>query len=236
LIREVIQGKPAIAHQSLKHQFKKLIIESILVVRNTIFACLARRKPLVIIIDALNECDDKDLMAEFILVVIGAFQENHQLPFRVIVASRVEEHIRQKLETPAAHSVMHRSSLQDFDSSMDICKFFQSSFSTIYDRNTLLLRYVPCPWPSESEITTLIEKSDGLFIFAITLMNFIHSGGDLPQDNLQRALAAEPDLDALYEQILSAAVPNHHFKQVIGTIMLLSESLSISSLRDLLRL
>jgi hypothetical protein len=131
---------------------------------------------------------------------------------------------------------MHRLSLQDFDSRMDIHKFFQSCFSTIYDENIPLLRYVPHPWPSESDITTLVEKSDGLFIFAITLMNFIRSGGGLPQDNLQRALAAEANLDTLYQQILSAAVPNHNFNRVIGTIILLRESFSITSLRDLLRL
>jgi hypothetical protein len=67
--------------------------------------------PMVIVIDALDECDDKDLMAEFIEVIIDAFQENPRLPFRIFVTSGVEEHVRRKLETSAARSVIHYLSL-----------------------------------------------------------------------------------------------------------------------------
>jgi len=66
---------------------------------------------MVIVIDALDECDDKDLMAEFIEVIIDAFQENPRLPFRIFVTSGVEEHVRRKLETSAARSVIHYLSL-----------------------------------------------------------------------------------------------------------------------------
>jgi len=61
--------------------------------KNSILARLPWTKLAVIVIDALDECDDKDLMAEFIEVVIGAFQANRRLPFRVVFTSRVEEHI-----------------------------------------------------------------------------------------------------------------------------------------------
>lgn len=39
--------------------------------------------PMVIVIDALNECGEKDEIAEFIEVVIDACQENRPLLFRV---------------------------------------------------------------------------------------------------------------------------------------------------------
>ena len=46
-----------------------------------------------IIIDALDECNDKDLMGEFIEILIDAFMVNRGLPIRILITSRVEEHI-----------------------------------------------------------------------------------------------------------------------------------------------
>ena len=80
-IRDVIQNDPAIFSQSRTHQFKRLIVEPIMAVRKSILARLPWTKPAVIVIDALDECDDKDLMAEFIAAVIGSFEANRRLPF-----------------------------------------------------------------------------------------------------------------------------------------------------------
>ena len=66
LIRDVIQKEPAIFSQSRAHQFTRLIAEPIIAARNSILARLLWTQPAVIVIDALNECDDKDLMAELL--------------------------------------------------------------------------------------------------------------------------------------------------------------------------
>ena len=79
-------------------------------------------KPAVIIIDALNECDNKDLMAEFIGVVIGSFKATCQLPFQIVFTSRVEENIHQKLDT-ADCLVVHHLSLESFDACCDLYRF-----------------------------------------------------------------------------------------------------------------
>jgi hypothetical protein len=93
----------------------------------------------VLVIDAINECDDKDLMVEFIEVVISTFQEHCQFPVQVFVTSRVKEYIREKFEAPAAHLVMHHLSLQDFDAHLDILKFFWSCFSSIYNNKARVM-------------------------------------------------------------------------------------------------
>ena len=48
------------------------MIELILVARNPILATLTLLKLIVIIIDALNECDDKESMVEFIEIIVDA--------------------------------------------------------------------------------------------------------------------------------------------------------------------
>jgi hypothetical protein len=61
---------------------------------------------LVIVIDALYECDDKMFMSELIEIIISACDKDRGMPLRILITSRVE-HIRQKLDTSAAHSVVH---------------------------------------------------------------------------------------------------------------------------------
>jgi hypothetical protein len=230
-IQSAIENDPHVANHSPTHQFQTLIIEPIQVAGSH----LAQMKP-IIVIDALDECDDKELMEEFIEAVIGAFKENHGLPLRVLITSRVEEHIRGTLETPEACSVVHRLSLQDFDAHLDIRAFFQSCFSTIYKKNRPVMRNVLPPWPSESDLDSLVKKSGGSFIFAATLIDLIRKGSGLPQDNLSLALTVEDGLDPLYARILAEALPDDNFQRVIGTIMLLTEPLSITFLAHLLQL
>lgn len=132
---------------------------------------------MVIVIDTVDECDNKNLMVEFMEEVVGAFQENCQLPFWVVLTSRVEEHIHEKLEAPAAHLVMHHLSLQDFDAHPDIHKFLRSSFSSLYDKKAQIMQSVSLLWPSESDLNALAEKLDGLFIL---LTNYVCNESGLP--------------------------------------------------------
>jgi len=236
LILQVLKSEPGIARQSLRGQFNQLIVGPILAAKTSIFAPLTRTKPMVIVIDALDECDDRDLMAQFIEVIIDAFQENRRLPFRIFVTSRVEEHVRRKLETSAARSMIHSLALHTFNARIDILTYFQSRFSVIYEENRPVMRNISLPWPSMSDLDILVEKSNGLFIFAVTLIDFIEKGSGFPQEKLRKALMADADLDTLYAQILSAAPRDHNFERVIGTVMLLTSPLSITSLGCLLQL
>jgi hypothetical protein len=127
--------------------------------------------PAVIIIDALDQCDDKKLMEEFIEVVTDACRENRPFPFRVILTSRVEEHLRKKLEAPAVCPL----NLNEFDASDDIRKFFQSQFSTIYEENheQMAMRKISLPWPSNADLERFIQEADGSFLRATTFINSI---------------------------------------------------------------
>jgi len=230
-IENAIKTDPLITTKSSTHQFQKLIIGPIRAASNAIPSFPA----VIIVIDALDECDDKVLMQEFIEGVIRTFQENHGLPLRLIITSRVEEHIQETLETPAALSVVHRLSLPDFDARPDIRAFFQSRLSTLCSQKRRLMLDVSPPWPSESDLDSLVEKSEGSFLFATTLIDLISSRG-LPQDNLRRALKAEGGLDPLYKRILADAHRDNNFERVIGTVMLLTKPIPIVFLAHLLQL
>jgi hypothetical protein len=66
-IESVLQRDHHIVHRSLERQFRKLITEPI---QSVIMPTL----PMVIIIDALDECDDKEMIADFIDIVARAVQ------------------------------------------------------------------------------------------------------------------------------------------------------------------
>jgi NACHT domain len=229
-MQRVLQRDPLIIREALSYQFTKLMIEPILSTRNH---NLAPTNPMVIVIDGLDECDDKELMAQFIEIITDACQVDNQFPFRIFFTSRVEEHLRKKLE---AHSSIYPLLLLDYNASGDIRKFFQSRFSTIQKENYRLMQNVPLPWPSDWDLDTLVGKASGSFIFASTLINFVDDGSDLPHRKLPIALTAHAGLDPLYTQVLSAAPCGPHFKQVINTIILLKSPPSITFLGNLLQL
>jgi hypothetical protein len=232
IIQYMLHMDPLIVRQALRYQFQKLVIEPILMVTDT----NVTTTPIVIFVDALDECDDKCLMAEFIEIIVDAYGRNHRLPFRVFFTSRVEEHLRKKLEAPAARSMIYHLTLQDFDAVDDIRKFFRHRFATIYEENHRLMRDVPWPWPSDTDLEALVEKASGSFIFAFTLIEFIDDGADLPHQRLPIALAAHAGLDPLYTEVLSTAPRGEVLKRIIGTILLLHVDLSITSLGHLLQL
>jgi hypothetical protein len=91
------------------------------------------------------------------------------------------------------------------------------------------------PWLSVPDIERLVKMSSGLFIFASTLIDFIIDGGGTPQRKLEAVLRTHAGLDPLYVQVFSAVGSVEAFHEVIGTLMLLREQLSITALGQLLQ-
>src|SRR5271170_5101857 len=210
-IKSVLQSDPSIIHRSLDHQFEKLIIGPLLALTEPI-------STLLFVVDALDECNDKDPIANFIQVITRAFSAQ-RLPFRFFFTSRVEEHLRLEFEDPETSSLTHSLALEDYPAEGDIRMFLQSRFSTIYKRHrSRLMKDVPSPWPSDEVLGELVKKTSGSFIFASTLVSFVDGGGDLPQVKLQNALSTHTGLDPLYAQVLSDAERGKDFGTVIGTI------------------
>lgn len=116
----------------------------------------------VIVIDALNVYDNKELMEEFIEAIASACQADGPFPIRVFL-TRVEEHLMRKLETPSARPLIYPLALQNFNTNDDARTFPQFQFSTIHEQNSVRMRHIPLPWPSISDVDTFVEMSGGPF-------------------------------------------------------------------------
>jgi len=98
------------------------------------------------------------------------------------------------------------------------------------------MRNIALPWPSELDLDELVKRSDGSFIFASTLINFVNDGSELPHRKLRVALESHAGLDPLYFQVLQTAPRSAHFDRVFGTVILVREPMSVADLGCLLRI
>jgi hypothetical protein len=190
---------------------------------------------MVIVIDALDECDDKGGIAEFIEILLRASQDP-RFPFLFLLTGRAENHIMQKFSPPESQSLVFNVALQEFDAHIDIHTFLEARFSNFSSQNPRVMQGVQQPWPSALDIKRLVKMSSGLFIFASTLLDFIIDGRGAPQRKLEAVLRTHAGLDPLYVQVFSVVGSVEAFHEVIGTIMLLREQLSITALGQLLQI
>jgi hypothetical protein len=197
-IEDVLRKDRDIHQRSLQYQLRKLIIEPIRSVAGLV-------RPTVIIVDALDECDNGEEISKFIEILISAAQDR-ALPLRFFFTSRVEEHIRKKFAPYAACAVTYCLALRDFDADDDLRRYFRACFNTIYQEKRRLMGNIIPPWPSQSDLDKLVELSDGSFIFAFTIINFVNDGRGLPHRKLQTSLRSHNGLDSLIHKFFKLLV------------------------------
>ncbi|RXW14713.1 hypothetical protein EST38_g11139 [Candolleomyces aberdarensis] len=258
-IREAIQRNPALLSPrgeavSLQDQMQSLVYEP--------FKAVVRRKkssvyesfkalvwkeqvvraltqgPFLMVLDGLDECDDKDGVQELIDGMLAFFNKNPLIPLRVFITSRVEEHIQSRLNVPA----VRLDNLVDHCSNDDIATFLEILFEDGCRRNSVVQAYVRQhgQWPTQSDRRKLVQHIGGSFIFASAVFKFImamHTEANdppTPMDRLPLALEMNPGLDGLYAQTLARSQHLPCFSDVISTIALLSVPLSTSAIAELL--
>ncbi|RXW18552.1 hypothetical protein EST38_g7303 [Candolleomyces aberdarensis] len=202
-------------------------------------AKLFRSTPYLIIIDGLDECDDKEGVQEFITTTLKFFKKHPSIPLRILITSRVEQHIHSCL---AADSGVILKDLADHCSRDDIVEFVRVVFEAETRSNPVIQAYMRQngSWPSRIDSEKLVDHIGGSFIFAATLFKFIFQGsgspGDCttPLDRFPLALTIDPGLDGLYSATLARSEHISHFSDVISTITLLKRPLSISAIAELL--
>ena len=212
------------------HQFQRLVTNPLSSL-STLFSSFAKSK--ILVIDGLDECDGKLQMAEFIEMLIDMSQRD-QLPFRIFLTSRVEEHIRKKFADAGAQSVLYCIDLDAFDARPDIQLYFEQEFGCIYHQNLPIMWRIPRPWPSSQALSVLLDKAGSSFMFAGTLVWLVKEDS-MPYKVLQEVLdSGSNGLDPLYKQVLSSASQTPAFHRLIGSIMILQTNQSINSLSLLL--
>ncbi|RXW13343.1 hypothetical protein EST38_g12509 [Candolleomyces aberdarensis] len=192
--------------------------------------------PFLIVVDGLDECEDKRGVVDFIDHMLDFFERHPSIPLRFFIASRVEEHIRSRLDDDG----VVLGNLDSHSAAKDIETFLEASFRHAADKDRLIKSYIRAngQWPTKSHMNKLIKHIKGSFVLASTIFKFIVQPAteDDPSTPMSRLpLALEMNgLDGLYAQTLARSQHLPHFHNIISTIALLSKPLPIVGIAELL--
>ncbi len=260
-IKDAVERNKNIANETLPDQWEALILKPLLSLDLETHAALALPPVLVLVIDALDECDSDHAIVE-ILRLLAEAKRIAALRFRVFITSRPEAAIFRGFRA-MGDGIYESLALTDIPREIvdkDMSLFFQDRFKDI----ALGSESLPADWPGPAAVEFLVQKAAGLFIYAATICRFIQRN-DLwspkqllaifvPDDQSkvsrtrQRRLpSASPtaELDAVYMTVLKQSMKGSataqddedialDFKLVIGSLVLLFEPLSTTSLASLL--
>ncbi|KAF6748535.1 hypothetical protein DFP72DRAFT_971327 [Ephemerocybe angulata] len=223
------------AHLSLAVQFEKLIYKPL---QAAIDGGREAKHPFIIVVDGLDECEDRADVSDFLDHALEYLDEHRGLPLLFLIFSRLEEHIHSRLGTTSS---VHIDDLSNYPADSDIYSFLKAWFSQASRRNRVIQSYISQhgSWPPESDLLSLARHIKGSFIFASTLAKFIlgnTNDGLTPIERFPRALQMSPGLDGLYMETLKRSEHIPFFLDIITTLALLQEPLSISGLAVLLDL
>ena len=242
-IGEALEHKPDASGKQLQDQLRQLIIQPLQSCKQ------ASKSIILIVVDALDECDEQD--GERLLSLI--LQEIREVPnLKIFFTTRPERHIRHILLRYESHQLYR---LHEIDNSIvegDVRRYLSHELSSQAVK-AALPELDPPPWtPSSSELNTLINAADKLFIIASTAIKFLLDNRwcnpKAQMKYLMQAITVDKTggtplntLDGVYTQILSVAIPSNsspeilcRFHSVIGTIVLLRDPLPLRPLAILL--
>ena len=246
-IKIAIDEQPEIAN-SLKEQFERLVFQP--------FSQLdqASTLPLVLVIDALDECDGDRSIRE-ILHLLAKMRELTTVHVRVFLTSRPELPIRLGFNnmSPNAHEDIVLQDIPPATIEHDISAFLKDEFAKIKSDYNLACSTGPLlssDWPGDESIQALTKTAVPLFIFAATICRFV---GDRWKWNPNRRLSTfleyrttgqASQLDRTYLPVLKQLEAGRsgseieelgrEFTKIIGSIVVLADPLPTSSLARLL--
>ena len=212
-LNEILQNDPYIAERALGSVD---LLASLLEDRSTLGT--RATSPFLVIVDGLDECQRNDDQ-RWIFAQISSLVHTPHLSLRFLIVSRPESRIWEAFEELNLANIASVLSLHgDFRASDDVSMYLRSEFSRICyaTKHRDVMRFVPRPWPSENIIERLVRKSEGYFIYASTVINFIDEENFSPATRLEQVLGTPnssilvsksnpfAELDKLYIQILSS--------------------------------
>ncbi|CAI7611180.1 unnamed protein product [Penicillium pancosmium] len=234
-IQKAIRDDSDIATKGLKEQFNAILLQPLLGLGPSAISIPI----VVIVIDALDECDvDNDM--RLVLQLLPRLRESKVVRLRVFLTSRPEWSIFEEFSKITSREyedlILHQ--IPELEVKHDISLFLEHRLSAIRTDRSL-----PVDWPGNTGLKDLVELSAPLFIFAATICRIFEDPQWDPVDSLKEILTHRADgskLDGTYLPVLNRLLDRqgekqkkqliHEYQQVIGTIVMLERPLSILSL------
>jgi hypothetical protein len=248
-VQNAIDADPVITRKALKQQFETLVLQPL----GKIHTDPQKSSRIVVVIDALDECDREEDV-RIIILLLSQVKHITSVQLKFFLTSRPELPIRLgfkdisgRYEGLALHQIPEPIVKED------ISAFLEQDLAMIrddYNKSVKSNRRLPADWPGQTNVQILVEMAIPLFIFAATVCRFVNDRRcGQPNEQLAKVLKYQTKsqaskLDATYLPVLNqllVGVTNtekrgivEEFQQVVGSIVILASPLSATSLDRLL--
>jgi hypothetical protein len=243
-LAKVLEQDPDAAQQTINHQLALLILQPLRDLP------LESGPPLLVVIDALDECKEKE--ARTLLSLLA--QNIHDMPqLRYFITARPEWHIRNVLNQDRSHRLFRLHEIEESIVEADIRRYLISHLSITHVQKRFPGRRLG-PWPpNPGDVDILCGMCGTLFIIASTAVKYILDNKANPETRITRLIKAatsaessrsEPThiMDRMYIQIICSAAPNNledeewisWYKTAVGSVIVLQIPLPCQALAALL--
>ncbi|KDR70268.1 hypothetical protein GALMADRAFT_255165 [Galerina marginata CBS 339.88] len=225
LIESVVESDPAIFQQSFQAQFRALVVEPLMHINK--LGIFSRSTPYLIMIDGLDECVDANVQRHILETAAALSSYKNPVHLLFMISSRTEQQISFSFSTSAFEGVTTRIALDDtYQSRADIREYLERCFFEMKKAH-LQKGLIPTTWPKANDISLLVEKSSGQFIYAATVVRYISSSRYTPMSSLETILGLRPtrngapfaELDALYTDVLSRVEDISATLRLLGAVI-----------------
>ncbi|KAG8721102.1 hypothetical protein FRC09_008462 [Ceratobasidium sp. 395] len=228
-VSDALEGFSDAHNQPVDLQFNTLIADPLRTVRKTLPANL------VIVIDALDECEDVGGVGKMLFALL---QQASDLPMKVVVTSRPEPLILDKLDNETHKHARSELRLHELERS-----------SVQSDINTYLTTELRDFDLSAAELDKLTNRSGILFVYASTLVRYVTYDTARRSRRMKEILStplaldsSSQGVDTLYTTILLAALDDKNLsreekkemRQILNTVICAQEPLSVELIAQLL--
>jgi hypothetical protein len=246
-ILKVLKSDPEISNRTLNQQFTELLMKPTKVCAEKLSG-----KPIVVIIEALDECSNQSEVQNLLSIL---FRRSSELSFKILITSRPEQVVRVGFnrQNPDNYSKLI---LHDIDRNLvnaDIKLYLVERLVEMVDGRSDFQESSD-DWPPDDKVDILSRQANGLFIYAKTVCDYIGEPGGNISAYLNNAVRSRVEsselsgdaldaveLDRLYRDILDRAIPSRpkardNLRQILSAVVNIRNPLSARGLGTLLEI
>ncbi|KXN81742.1 hypothetical protein AN958_03759 [Leucoagaricus sp. SymC.cos] len=175
IIDPILVDHPLVLDKTLAAQFGDLIVKPLTAISSRM------AEPIVIIVDAVDECRGDNAQQELISLIFAFANQCRvaKLPLVWIISSRPEWQIVSHFSKIDPSSTCRREKIDvaDEQSRETVRIFLRDGLKDIQNEFSYAFTESQSSWPTEDQLLVLEMKADGLPLFAETLLRFIRDNG-----------------------------------------------------------
>lgn len=245
-ILESLADDPVICTKAAHEQFRCLVLKPV--------SLIQKHHPIIIVIDALDECDDADLETFFGLV--SDFKSANLPNIKLFLTGRPDRPIIRGFGNSKEYYeniILHNIETPTIEH--DILIFLKHELRGIrdnYNNQIDSISRVDQDWPMEEDIQKLLKMANKVFIFAATICKLLSEGAEgSPASQLRDILTFTTQtghaFESTYLPVLNRQFPKSiskiqkqtiidQIKLILGAIAVLTDPLSLPALARLIDL